>query len=172
MVHGGRRKPSAVSCRRRYSRAAPALLQIYKFPWYERVVSRPEKDVRYGADLSQIQDESGVDLLLLRSQLKLTVEERLLNLERQQRFVAELQGAAKRWIAHTSMRSLEQPQSRCARHVHSRGPKVRLPHGRRQHAPSVLASLLPGVHARLRLCSLPVIAPARDFGGTVQDQRL
>ncbi len=56
----------------------------------------PEKDARYGADLSQVQDESGVDLLLLRAQLKLTVEERLLNLEEQQRFVAEIQGTAKR----------------------------------------------------------------------------
>lgn len=60
------------------------------------LMPQPENDARYGADLSQIQDEAGVDLLLLRAQLKLSVEERLLNLEKQQRFVAELRGAANR----------------------------------------------------------------------------
>jgi hypothetical protein len=37
--------------------------------------------VRFGHDLAQVQDENGVDLLLLKRQLELTVEERLLRLE-------------------------------------------------------------------------------------------
>lgn len=55
-----------------------------------------ESDVRFGHDLTQVQDEAGVDLLLLKKQLSLSVEERLLNLERQLEFVLQLQGAAKR----------------------------------------------------------------------------
>ena len=48
---------------------------------------KPEpKDLRFGHDLSQIQDENGVDLALLRANLALTVEERLLALEEMIRF--------------------------------------------------------------------------------------
>jgi hypothetical protein len=46
------------------------------------------RDVRFGHDLAQVQDENGVDLLLLKRQLELTVEERLLRLEQHQQFVA------------------------------------------------------------------------------------
>lgn len=43
---------------------------------------KPEPtDLRFGHDLSQIQDENGVDLALLRENLTRTVEERLLALE-------------------------------------------------------------------------------------------
>jgi hypothetical protein len=48
---------------------------------------KPEpKDLRFGHDLSQIQDENGVDLALLRANLALTVEQRLLALEEMIRF--------------------------------------------------------------------------------------
>lgn len=48
---------------------------------------KPEpQDLRFGHDLSQIQDENGVDLALLRANLALTVEERLLALEEMIRF--------------------------------------------------------------------------------------
>ena len=50
-------------------------------------------DVRYGHDLSEVQDENGVDLLLLKRQLSLSVEERLLRLERQLEFARELRDA-------------------------------------------------------------------------------
>lgn len=42
------------------------------------------------AYFASIQDENGVDLLQIRANLKLTPEERLLRLERAQRFHAEL----------------------------------------------------------------------------------
>lgn len=57
-------------------------------------MSRAEKDVRFGHDLNQVQDESGVDLLQLRKQLELSVEERFTNLENQLKFMSELRGAA------------------------------------------------------------------------------
>lgn len=48
---------------------------------------KPEpQDLRFGHDLLQIQDENGVDLALLRANLALTVEERLLALEEMIRF--------------------------------------------------------------------------------------
>jgi len=59
-------------------------------------MSRTETDVRFGHDLKQVQDESGVDLLQLKKQLKLSVEERFNNLSNQLEFVRELQGSAKR----------------------------------------------------------------------------
>lgn len=40
-----------------------------------------EQDVRFGHRLSELQDENGVDLGLLRANLKLSVEERLSALE-------------------------------------------------------------------------------------------
>lgn len=62
-------------------------------------MSGAETDVRFGHDLKQVQDESGVDLLQLKKQLQLSVEERFANLETQLRFVRELQGSASRGSA-------------------------------------------------------------------------
>ncbi len=59
-------------------------------------MSEAETDVRFGHDLTQVQDESGVDLLQLKKQLQLTPEQRLLNLEQQIEFMRELRGAAER----------------------------------------------------------------------------
>ncbi len=59
-------------------------------------VPKQETDVRFGHDLTQVQDESGVDLLQLKKQLQLSVEERFVNLEKQIEFVRELRGAARR----------------------------------------------------------------------------
>lgn len=59
-------------------------------------MSSAETDVRFGHDLTQVQDESGVDLLQLKKQLQLTPEQRLLNLERQIEFMRELRSAAER----------------------------------------------------------------------------
>lgn len=53
-----------------------------------------ERDVRFGHDVNAIQDEAGVDLLQLRAQLALSVEERFLRLEAQLEFLQELQGSA------------------------------------------------------------------------------
>ena len=53
-------------------------------------------DPRFGHVPSSVQDENGVDLLSLKQQLALSVEERFLLLEQHQRFVRELQGAADR----------------------------------------------------------------------------
>jgi hypothetical protein len=53
-------------------------------------------DPRFGHALGGVQDESGADLLLLKQQLALTVEERFLRLEQHQEFVSELRGAANR----------------------------------------------------------------------------
>ena len=60
---------------------------------YVRGMLEPPPDPRYGHGLSQVQDEAGVDLLLLKRQLELSVEERLLRLEQQIEFARELQGA-------------------------------------------------------------------------------
>ncbi len=49
-----------------------------------------ERDVRYGHDLRKVQDENGVDLLLLQQNLTLSVEERLLALEDFLRFADEV----------------------------------------------------------------------------------
>ena len=54
----------------------------------------PLTDVRYGHDLQQVQDETGVDLLALKKQLELSVEERFLRLGEHMAFVRELRGAA------------------------------------------------------------------------------
>ena len=56
----------------------------------------PETDVRFGHDLKEVQDEAGVDVLQLKKQLGLSVEERFRNLENQLKFMRELQGSAKR----------------------------------------------------------------------------
>lgn len=48
------------------------------------------RDVRFGHDLSRVQDENGVDLLLLEQNLALSVEERLLVLEDFIRFADEV----------------------------------------------------------------------------------
>jgi hypothetical protein len=54
------------------------------------------RDVRFGHDLSEVQDHAGVDLLALKKQLALSVEERFANLEQQLSFLLELRGAARR----------------------------------------------------------------------------
>lgn len=59
-------------------------------------MSEDESDVRFGHDLRRVQDASGVDLLLLKKQLELSVEQRLLNLEEHLKFVNELKGSARR----------------------------------------------------------------------------
>jgi len=46
--------------------------------------------------LSEVQDENGTDLSLLRENLRLSVEERLIRLEEQQRQIESLLGSAKR----------------------------------------------------------------------------
>ena len=43
-------------------------------------------DIRFGHDLSQLQDQNGVDLSLLRANAQLSVEARLLALEAMLRF--------------------------------------------------------------------------------------
>jgi hypothetical protein len=53
-------------------------------------------DVRFGHDLKEVQNESGVDLLLHRQQRALTVEQRFLNLEKQLEFLEELRKSASR----------------------------------------------------------------------------
>jgi hypothetical protein len=58
--------------------------------------SSAELDVRFGHDLSLVQDHAGVDLLALKKQLQLSVEERFVNLERQLSFLEQLRGAARR----------------------------------------------------------------------------
>lgn len=52
--------------------------------------------MRYGHDLGHVQDDSGVDLLLLKKQLELSVEERFLRLEQHIEFVRQLQGTARK----------------------------------------------------------------------------
>jgi hypothetical protein len=59
-------------------------------------VHEDKKDIRFGHNLAEVQDASGVDLLLLKKQLELSVEERFSNLERQLTFVHELLGSAYR----------------------------------------------------------------------------
>lgn len=49
-----------------------------------------ERDIRFGHDLRHVQDENGVDLLLIKQNLKLSVEERLLALEDFVRFADEV----------------------------------------------------------------------------------
>jgi hypothetical protein len=51
------------------------------------------RDVRFGHDLTRVQDESGVDLLLLEQLSALSVEERLLALEDFVRFSSEVRPA-------------------------------------------------------------------------------
>lgn len=46
--------------------------------------------------LSEVQDENGTDLSLLRQNLRLSVEERFVRLQEQQRQVESLRGSAKR----------------------------------------------------------------------------
>lgn len=53
-------------------------------------MERDALDIRFGHDLGQVQDENGVDLLQLRANLELTVEQRLLGLENYLRFVEAL----------------------------------------------------------------------------------
>lgn len=50
-------------------------------PGETRTLPVAKADLRYGHDLSQVQDENGVDLSLLLANLALTVEERLLALQ-------------------------------------------------------------------------------------------
>jgi hypothetical protein len=57
-------------------------------------VAIEEHDIRFGHDLEDVQDENGVDLLLLKRQLALSVEERFRRLEQHAEFVAELRDAA------------------------------------------------------------------------------
>lgn len=53
-------------------------------------------DVRFGHDLSRVQDANGVDLLLLEHHLRLTVEQRLESLEQRVSQVAELRAGLRR----------------------------------------------------------------------------
>jgi hypothetical protein len=48
------------------------------------------RDVRFGHDLTLVQDENGVDLTLLRANLALTVEQRLLALQDLNLFVSDV----------------------------------------------------------------------------------
>jgi len=48
-------------------------------------------DLRFGRDLRRVQDENGVDLLLLRENLSRSVEERLIALEEAIQFAEEVQ---------------------------------------------------------------------------------
>ncbi len=57
-------------------------------------MAREEHDIRFGHDLADVQDENGVDLLLLKAQLELSVEERFRRLEQHAQFVTELRGTA------------------------------------------------------------------------------
>jgi hypothetical protein len=65
---------------------------------YRDAVRRDDesRDPRYGHDLSAVQNAEGVDLLLLREQLSIPIEERFRRLERQLEFLLELKGAANR----------------------------------------------------------------------------
>jgi len=56
----------------------------------------PTRDIRFGHDLSEIQNADGVDLALIRANLRLSVEERLLALEAQIRLADELDAARKK----------------------------------------------------------------------------
>lgn len=56
-------------------------------------MEQPGPDVRFGHDLSRVQDDQGVDLALLRANLAMTVEERLRELEERVRFVESLRRA-------------------------------------------------------------------------------
>lgn len=54
-------------------------------------------DVRFGHDVkNHVQDAHGVDILQLREQLKLSVEERFRRLQQHAEFVERLRGAARR----------------------------------------------------------------------------
>ena len=53
-------------------------------------MEHPGADVRFGHDLSLVQNDQGVDLALLRANLAMTVEERLRELEERVRFVESL----------------------------------------------------------------------------------
>jgi hypothetical protein len=59
-------------------------------------VHNDERDNRFGHNLAEVQDASGVDLLSLKKQLGLPLEERFTNLEKQLSFLHELQGSAQR----------------------------------------------------------------------------
>jgi hypothetical protein len=65
---------------------------------YLETVKRDDesRDPRYGHDLNAVQNAEGVDLLLLREQLSIPIEERFRRLERQLDFLLELKGAANR----------------------------------------------------------------------------
>jgi hypothetical protein len=56
-------------------------------------MSKAASDVRFGHDLKEVQNESGVDLLLLQQQRALSVEQRFLNLEKQLEFLDELRNS-------------------------------------------------------------------------------
>lgn len=54
------------------------------------------RDIRFGHDLTKIQNADGVDLALIRANLRLSVEERLLALEAQIRLADALDAARKK----------------------------------------------------------------------------
>ena len=56
-------------------------------------MEQPPRDIRFGHALDEVQDENGVDLALLRSNLALTVEERLRALEESIRLVEAVRPA-------------------------------------------------------------------------------
>ena len=85
-----------MKARSRPARSAPPMTGL--LACYLRLVERDERgeDPRFGRDPGAIQNADGVDLLSLREQLSLSVEERFVRLERQLSFLLELRGAAKR----------------------------------------------------------------------------
>ncbi|MDZ4697491.1 MAG: hypothetical protein SGI86_20310 [Deltaproteobacteria bacterium] len=53
-------------------------------------------DVRFGHDLSTVQDENGVDVLLLQQHMRLSVEQRLRSLEDRFRQIAVFRAGLRR----------------------------------------------------------------------------
>lgn len=80
--------------------SAPTLLNFAEQPMPrpkpKAKPNAPPRDIRFGHDLSEIQNADGVDLALIRANLRLSVEERLLALEAQIRLADELDAARKK----------------------------------------------------------------------------
>lgn len=78
--------------------SAPTLLNFAEQPMPRpKPKANPKpRDIRFGHDLSEIQNADGVDLALIRANLRLSVEERLLALEAQIRLADELDAARKK----------------------------------------------------------------------------
>ena len=80
--------------------SAPTLLNFAEQPMPrpkpKAKPNAPPRDIRFGHDLSEIQNADGVDLALIRANLRLSVEERLLALEAQIRLADALDAARKK----------------------------------------------------------------------------